>query len=78
MRVTCNVLIDQGISQTEEKDIFYLANHFSSLNIELRVERQLYIISFIDNIGRFVVYVGGNRSPWGKPTLSERVALRIT
>jgi hypothetical protein len=41
-------------------------------NIELRMERQLLdIISSIDNIGRFVMYVGGTRSPHRKPALSE-------
>jgi hypothetical protein len=30
------------------------------------------------NIGRFVMYVGGNRSPRRKPTLLERVALSTT
>jgi hypothetical protein len=37
-------------------------------NIELRAELQLNndIISSIDNIGRFVMYVGGNRSPQRK------------
>jgi hypothetical protein len=34
--------------------------------------------SSMNNIGRFVMYVGGNRRPRRKPTLSERVALSIT
>jgi hypothetical protein len=38
--------------------------------IELSVN--LDIIGSLDNIGRFV---GGNQSPWRKPTLSERVPL---
>jgi hypothetical protein len=48
------------------------------VNIELRAERQLGHISSIDNIGRFVMYVGGNWSPRGNlrcqresPTLSH-------
>jgi hypothetical protein len=34
----------------------------SFFNIELRAERQLDIISSIDNIGQFVMYVGGNQT----------------
>jgi hypothetical protein len=36
------------------------------------------IMSSVDNIGQFEMYVGGSRSPRRKPTLSERVARSIT
>jgi hypothetical protein len=46
------------------------------LNWELSVNND--IISSTDNIERFEMYAGGNRSPRRKPTLSERVTLPIT
>jgi hypothetical protein len=54
---------------------YYSESQIWISNWELSVNYD--IISSLDTIGRFVMCVGGNRSPRRKPTLSERVAHSI-